>query len=61
MDKLKPNRKPASSPKSLDRIAMIISENWAETWKIVRQRSQTNKAIDRQNLRKSWKKCIESH
>jgi hypothetical protein len=41
MDKLKPNRKPTSSPESLDRIAMIISDNWAETWEIVQQRSQT--------------------
>jgi hypothetical protein len=51
MGKLKPDRKSASSPQSIQRIAMIITENWDETWRIVQQRDLSTKAINRQNLR----------
>jgi hypothetical protein len=41
MGKLKPDRKRACSQKSIDRIAMIIQENWDEIWAIVQQRART--------------------
>jgi hypothetical protein len=51
MGKLKPDRKSASSPQSMNRISMIISENWDEIWSVVQQRDQANQNINRQNLR----------
>ena len=51
MDKLKPNRKLVSSPQSIDRINVIISENWDEIWSIVQQRERAVQAIYRQKLR----------
>ncbi len=51
MGKLKPDRKPACSAKSIDRIFAIVSENWDEVWAVVQARAQVNKAIHRQQLR----------
>ena len=57
MGKLKPDRKPACSQKSIDRIAMILAENWDETWEIVQQRDRNIKAIHRQNLKDLFQRC----
>lgn len=57
MDKLKPNRKVVSSPQSIDRINVIISENWDEIWSIVQQRERAVQAIYRQKLRSVLQKC----
>jgi hypothetical protein len=51
MGKLKPDRKPACSAKSIDRIFAIVSENWDEVWAVVQSRAQATKAINRQQLR----------
>jgi DNA-binding transcriptional regulator PaaX len=51
MHKLKPDRKKACSPKSIDRIFTIVAENWDEVWEIVQIRAQATKAINRQHLR----------
>ena len=57
MDKLKPNRKVVSLPQSIDRINVIISENWDEIWSIVQQRERAVQAIYRQKLRSVLQKC----
>jgi hypothetical protein len=57
MGKLNPNRKLFCSQQNIDRIAMIITENWDETWEIVQERDRTVKAIKRQNLRDLLQKC----
>ena len=59
MYKLKPNRKVVSSPQSIDRINVIISENWDEIWSIVQQRERAVQAIDRQKLRSVLRKCSD--
>jgi hypothetical protein len=41
MGKLKSDRKRACSQKSIDRVALIIQENWDEIWGIVQQRART--------------------
>lgn len=51
MGKLKPDRKPACSAKSIDRIFTIVSENWDEVWDVVQTRAQATKAIHQQQLR----------
>ncbi len=51
MGRLKPDRKPACSAKSIDRIFTIVSENWDEVWAVVQTRAQATKAINRQQLR----------
>ncbi len=56
MGKLKPDRKSACSQKSIDRIAMIISENWDEIWMIVQQREQASRSINRQYRRSLLRK-----
>ena len=56
MHNLKSQRKFSSSPKSIDRILMIISENWDETWDAVQQRSQATQAVNRQHLKALLKK-----
>ena len=50
MAKLKPNRKPASSPQNVIRMRMIIANDWGKTWKIVWDRAQATQEINRQNL-----------
>ena len=57
MDKLKPNRKVVSSPQSIDRINVIISENWDKIWSIVQQMERAVQAIYRQKLRSVLQKC----
>jgi predicted oxidoreductase (fatty acid repression mutant protein) len=57
MGKLKPNRKTVCSQQSIDRIVMIINENWDEIWEIVQERDRNIKAIKRQNLRDLFQKC----
>ena len=57
MDKLKPNRKVVSLPQSIDRINVIISENWDKIWSIVQQRERAVQAIYRQKLRSVLQKC----
>lgn len=51
MHKLKPDRKRACSPESINRIFTIVSENWDEVWEVVQIRAQATKAINRQHLR----------
>ena len=60
MDKLKPNRKIVSSPQSIDRINVIISENWDEIWSIVQQRERAVQAIYRQKLRSLLQNCSDT-
>jgi hypothetical protein len=60
MGKLKPNRKSVCSQQSIERIAMIITENWNETWEIVQERDRTAKAIKRQNSRDLLQKCSDA-
>ena len=60
MDKLKPNRKIVSSPQRIDRINVIISENWDEIWSIVQQRERAVRAIYRQKLRSLLQKCSDT-
>ena len=50
MGKLKPDRKPACSAKSIERIFMIVTENWDEVWAIVQARAQVTKAIHQQQI-----------
>ncbi len=61
MDKLKPNRKSVSSPQSIDRINIIISESWDEIWSIVQQRDRAIQATYRQNLRSLFQKCSDTY
>lgn len=42
MGKLKLDRKRACSPKSIDRIFTIVSENWDEVWDVVQLRAQAD-------------------
>lgn len=51
MARLKPGRKPACSAKSIERISMIVSENWDEVWDTVQQRAQATKVFHYQRLR----------
>jgi hypothetical protein len=51
MGKLKSDRKRACSPKSIDRIFTIVSENWDEVWDVVQLRAQVTKEINRRHLR----------
>ena len=60
MNKLKSNRKLVSSPQSIDRINVIISENWDEIWSIVQQRERAVQAIYRQKLRSLLQKCSDT-
>ena len=60
MNKLKSNRKLVSSPQSIDRINVIISENWDEIWSIVQQRERAVRAIYRQKLRSLLQKCSDT-
>ena len=59
MNKLKPNRKLVSSPQSIDRINVIISENWDEIWSIVQQRERAVQAIYHQKLRSLLQNCSD--
>jgi hypothetical protein len=59
MDKLRANRKVVSSPQSIDRINVIISENWDEIWSIVQQRERAVQATYRQKLRSLLQKCSD--
>ncbi len=59
MAKLKPHRKLVSSPQSIDRINVIISENWDEIWSIVQQRERAVQATYRQKLRSLLQKCSD--
>ncbi|MCY7334758.1 MAG: hypothetical protein LH613_00850 [Chamaesiphon sp.] len=61
MDKLKPNRKSVSSPQSIDRINIIISESWDEIWSIVQQRDRAIQATYRQKLRSLFQKCSDTY
>jgi|GEM_PF-2863575 len=61
MDQLKPNRKSVSSPQSIDRINIIISESWDEIWGIVQQRDRAIQAIYRQKLRSLLQKCSDTY
>jgi hypothetical protein len=58
MPTLKPDRRRACSPKSIDRIFMIVSENWDEVWDIVQLRTQANRTINRQILQKLREKVF---
>ena len=60
MDKLKPNRKLVSSPQSIDRINLIISESWDEIWSIIQQR-RAIQATYRQKLRSLLQKCSDTY
>ena len=60
MGKLKPNRKLVCSQQSIDKIGMIIRENWDEIWHIVQQRDKMAKEVSRQNMNKILQKCRES-
>ena len=51
MGKLKPDRKPACSAKSIDRIFTIVAENWDEVWAVVQARAQATKVLRHQRLR----------
>jgi hypothetical protein len=51
MGRLKPDRKPACSAKSIERIFTIVSENWDEVWAVVQTRAQATKAIHQQQLK----------
>ncbi|WP_373547261.1 hypothetical protein [Chamaesiphon sp.] len=59
MAKLKPNRKLVSSPQSIDRINVIISENWDEIWSIIQQRERAVQATYRQKLRSLLQQCSD--
>lgn len=61
MHNLKSSRKSLSSPKSIDRILMIISENWDEAWNAVQQRSQATQALKRQSPGSLLKKSTNPH
>ena len=60
MDKLKPNRKVASSPENVARMTMIIANSWDEIWKVVHTRAQADRAIKRQNLQNLARKYQEA-
>ena len=51
MDKLRSNRKAASSPKNVARMTEIIASGWDEIWKVVETRAKINKEINRRRLR----------
>ena len=51
MDKLRPNRKTASSPENVARMTEIIASGWDEIWKVVEARAKINKEINRRRLR----------
>ena len=61
MDKPKPNRKLVSSPQSIDRINLIISESWEEIWHIVQQRDRVIQSTYRQKLRSLLQKCSDTY
>ena len=61
MDKPKPNRKSVTSPQSIDRINIIISESWDEIWSIVQQRDRAIQATYRQKLRSLLQKCSDTY
>jgi hypothetical protein len=58
MHKLKPDRQRACSPKSIDRIMMIIAQNWDETWGIVQLRAKSTKTINLRHLRNLREKSL---